>query len=138
MLQGNSIEHQPLGHVVEAGHLARANDHQPLLLEGMEPGDVDMSPDAIVKQQVSHRHVGDIGLDVAATAGYHLEWHGSHQTQDDGSVMRGETPQDVLLPPHLAQAEAVGVAITAPATGASHTSAGSATVAQSGATSVAL
>ena len=70
-----------------------------------------MRTHAIVKEQMGHRDIGNIGLHIAPAIGRHLKGQTPHQAQDHGHVMGGKTPENVFLPAHLAEADAIGIDI---------------------------
>jgi len=71
-VDGMRIERQlvlPGQAVVEHGHGLVADDDQLLLLEGMEPGDIDMGADAGGEAQMHDGGVGDGGMEMEGALG---------------------------------------------------------------------
>ena len=65
------IEHQLfVGGVIEYGHLVRANDYKPLLLDGVEPTHENMRGDTVSKPQPAESHVDNARGEVALPFGF--------------------------------------------------------------------
>src|SRR5262249_17731321 len=95
--------------VVEHGHL-RAPDHdEPLFLEGVQPADEDVGPDARSEMETGNRDVGKVGRDVAPAATRDLDGKLPRQPKDHGDVGRCETPEGVFLDPDPSEVEAIRV-----------------------------
>ena len=100
--------------VVEDGHLLRADDHQPLLLRGVQPTDEDVPADAALEFQAAQGHVDHAGGQVALAVGLGGDRFFAQEVEDDGDVVGGETPEDVLFGADQAHVEAIGVAVEDP------------------------
>ncbi len=100
-----------LGRVVEDGHLLRADDHELLLLGGMEPTDEDVAGDAAAEPQAAEGHVDHAGREIALPFGLGGNRLLAQQVQHHGDVVRGEAPEDVLLGADQPHVQAVGVAV---------------------------
>ena len=95
--------------VVEDEHAVAAHDDEFLLLEGIEPTHEDMGADAGGEFEIRHGDIGDPGMEEIAADGIDVGGFFAGKAQDDGDIVGGEGPEDVLLPADLAEAEAAGV-----------------------------
>ena len=95
--------------IIEDEHAAAADDDELLLLEGVEPAHEDVGADARGELEVCHGDVGDSGVEEIAADGIDVGRLLAGEAQDEGDVVRGEGPEDVLLAADLAQREAAGV-----------------------------
>ena len=95
--------------VVEDEHAAAAHDDELLLLVGVKPAHEDVGADARGEFEVRHGDVGDAGVEEIAADGIDVGRLLAGEAQDEGDVVRGEGPEDVLLAADLAQREAAGV-----------------------------
>ncbi len=68
-----------------------------------------MRAHAIVEQQVRDGHIGDVGLNVVASGCGNLNRHCVEQPENDGDVVRRETPEDILFTSHFSETQSVGV-----------------------------
>ncbi len=75
----------------------------------MQPRDEDMRPHAAGEVEQADGGVCNLAVEVVAALGLDGFWHFAEQAKDNGNIMRRERPEDILLPPQLAQVEPVGV-----------------------------
>ena len=97
--------------VVEDSHLLGADDHQPLLLRGVQPTDEDVPADAALEFQAAQGHVDHAGGEVALAVGLGGDRFLAQEVEDDGDVVRGKAPEDVLLGADQAHVEAIGIKV---------------------------
>jgi len=95
--------------IVEDEHAAAAHDDELLFLVGIEPAHEDVGADARGELEVGHGDVGDPGVEEVAADGIEVGGLLAGEAQDEGDVVRGEGPEDVLLAADLAQGKAAGV-----------------------------
>ena len=87
------IEEQLLfGLVVENGHLFRADNHQTLLFDRMEPTDEDVPGNPASESQSAQGDVDHAGREVALAFGFHGDRLFLEQVEHYGDVMRREAP----------------------------------------------
>jgi hypothetical protein len=75
----------------------------------MQPGNVDVRVDARGEAQVHKRRGGDRGMKMERALGMDAYRRFARQCQDHGNIVGRETPEDILLAPHFAQIQAVGI-----------------------------
>jgi len=96
------------GHgVAENSHVLLSDHHERLLLERVQPGDEHMGLEPARKLKVGGGDVRDLLVEIIAAGGHDRLWLFLRQAQDHGDVVRGEAPENVFLPPDLAEAQAV-------------------------------
>src|ERR1041385_6985578 len=78
----------------------------------MEPRNVNVGADAVVKKHVRDRDVGNVRLNVAAATGAHLKRHVTYQAKDHCNIVRREAPQNILFSSNLPEVEPVGIDIS--------------------------
>ena len=94
--------------VVEDHHPLAADDNQALFLEGIQPTHEDVGADPGGKLQVRNGHVRNTGVEEVAAHGVDVTGLFPGDAEDDGDVVGGERPQDVLFPADLSEGEAAG------------------------------
>ena len=98
-------------HVVEHGHLLRADHRQPAHLVRVEPGQVDVRHRAAGELHVAEHHVLDAVVHVALAARADLDRRVAEQEHERRHVVHAERPERVLVASELAEVEAVGVGV---------------------------
>ena len=97
--------------VVENGHFLRADDDEALLLRRVEPTDENVAARSTAELQPAERHVHHAGRQVALPVGFRGDRLFAQQMKDDGDVVGGEAPEDVLFRPDQAHVQPVGIAV---------------------------
>lgn len=105
------VEEQPaaVGAVFEGEHALGADDDEAVLLKGMQPTDEDVAGDVVGVAQTREGGVVDAGLQEGGAARDDLDRSRADEMLEDGNVVRGEAPEDVLLGSDGAEVEAVAV-----------------------------
>ena len=98
-------------HIVEDDHPVATDDNQAMILIRMEPRDEHMGALAAGKPQLCRGHVGDRLVEVGRAGGRYLVGLFPDQGQNHGNIVRGETPEDVLLAPDFPQVQPVRVEV---------------------------
>src|SRR5262252_4234662 len=78
----------------------------------MKPAYKHMTSDAGRKLEIGHGHIRDLCLKVSATGGRDYTGHRTHEPENDREVVRRKAPEDVLLAPHLAEVQTIGIDVT--------------------------
>jgi len=92
-------------------HLLIAHHHQLLLLEGMEPGDKNVSFYSAGKVHGGEGGIGYVMLQVTATSSVYCYRHFPQEHKNHRDVMRCETPENILFDSYLADIESVGIQV---------------------------
>ena len=92
--------------IVENRHLAVADDRQFLLFEGMQPAHEDVCLHTASEFAGGQGSVKNILVEIGAALGAHLYGSLIQQGENDGDIVRGEAPQNVLFRAQLPQVQA--------------------------------
>ena len=85
-----------------------ADDGEFLLLEGIDPTDMDMGVDSTGKAERGERDIGDSLVQVGfADASNLIRQLASDKRKDDGKIVWGEAPEGIFLAPDFAEIEPV-------------------------------
>lgn len=97
--------------IIENEHAAAADDHELLLLVGIQPAHEDMRADPRGELEIRHGDIGDAGMQEVVAYGIDETGLFAGEAQNHGYVMGGEGPQDVFLAADLAEGEAARIDI---------------------------
>jgi len=84
-------------YIVEHHHFFVADDDEFLLFVGMEPGDKDMGFGSGREIHIGDGDVGYIRVEIISSVAGDFIGHFIEEMEDDGYIVRGETPEDVFF-----------------------------------------
>ena len=93
--------------IVKHHHFFIADDDEFLLFVGMEPGDKDVGFGSGREIHIGDGDVGYMRVEVISAVGGDFIGHFIEEMEDDGDIVRGETPEDIFLSPDFTQTQPV-------------------------------